>query len=130
MSYMDKQRADWLASRDADDYFERQAEARDGYGPDAPHAPQAPTAEETLQRIDRICCRQLLGEISVEEAMAAVTQAIGAWTDPDGQEPRDPAIGTIVGPAGQGPRDPEYDPLQGPSPGQPIVDDDDDDIPF
>jgi hypothetical protein len=34
MGYTDRQRAEWLASRDADDYFERLQEQRDGYGQD------------------------------------------------------------------------------------------------
>lgn len=51
----------------------------------------APTAYQTLERIDRVLCRQLQGQLTVEQALAEVSALVEAWTDPgDARIPVEP----------------------------------------
>jgi hypothetical protein len=40
------------------------------------------SAEATLQAIDRVCSRRLVGEMNDADAIQQITDIIGKWTDP------------------------------------------------
>jgi hypothetical protein len=39
-------------------------------------------AERTLQRVDRLLCQRLFGQLSDEQTLELIADAVGQWTDP------------------------------------------------